>query len=88
MIAARMTIGAGRRQTQGLPGEDAALSATPPKLTFLPREILPGRLRGDLNRGLVREFRLSNPFNRPAFVPPREGPSDRGHAAMTTLTAW
>jgi hypothetical protein len=55
-------------------------------LDAFPPALPPNRWRGKSSRDPVREFRPPISSDCPAFVPPQEGPSDRGHSTTKTFT--
>jgi hypothetical protein len=64
---------------------DAFPPALPTVFVLLGR-VPPNRWRGKSSRDPVREFRPPISSDCPAFVPPQEGPSDRGHSTTKTFT--
>lgn len=76
----------GCREIQLSSYDRGTLSPALPKVFALICRIPPNRHRGLSNRSPVREFRPPISFVCSAFVPPREGPSDRGHSTTKTFT--
>lgn len=86
MSTARLAGTPGCRGTELSCRDVDALFMALPKVFVLMRRISPNRWRGKSNRSLAREFRTPISSGCPAFVPPREGPSDRGHSTTKTFT--